>query len=345
MTTSNRTSQVLPKVVAIVGSSSTFGGLLLAHLESEWPDCHFVTIDTQPLRWPVKRVSAYRMDRRDGGEILHIDDIPEVMQARAWDMILDTRRPTMADISDVLDLEDVDSLVHVGSHYDGSDQEQFLNNAPYWTSMCRVAGVGQLVYLSDIRVYGINRGNSIPLTERSSPNPGQRHRLLLEAEPDPDQFQNPTLTPNEMGIAVLRTAMTVGPSGSSPVANELLFPSLSASKRKRNIPLQFLHQQDLVRATQRAISQGLNGVYNVASNGIVAPADVIELCRPPGSSGVPNPRRARGVSRRGLAGRPLIVTATKFRQATGTQFNYTSKQAIRAYCHSYLLGMGSHNGI
>ncbi len=345
MTTSNRTSQVLPKVVAVVGSSSTFGALLLAHLESEWPDCHFVTIDTQPLRWPVKRVSAYRMDRRDGGEILHIDDIPEVMQARAWDMILDTRRPTMADISDVLDLEDVDSLVHVGSHYDGADQEQFLNNASYWTRMCRVAGVRQIVYLSDIRVYGINRGNSIPLTERSSPNPEQRHRLLLEAEPDPDQFEEPTVAAEEMSIAVLRAAMTVGPSGSSPVADELLFPSVSASKRKRKIPFQFLHQQDLVRATQLAILRRLNGVYNVASNGIVGPGDVIELCRTPGSSGLPNSRRMRGISGGGLAGHPLIVTSTKFRQATGAQFKYTSKQAIRAYCHSYLQGMGSHNGV
>ena len=345
MTTFTQTSQPSPRVVAVVGSSSKFGALLLAHLESEWPDCHFVTIDTQPLRWPVKRVSAYRMDRRDGGEILHIDDIPEVMHARAWDMILDTRRPTMADVSDVLDLESVDTLVHVGSHYDGSDEEQFLNNATYWTRMCRVADVRQLVYLSDIRVYGINRSNAIPLTERSSPNPTQRHRLLLEAEPGPDQFQDPTLTPDGMSIAVLRAAMTVGPSGSSPVADELLLPSISASKRKGNIPLQFLHQQDLVRATQHAISRRLNGVYNVASNGIVAPGDVIELCRTPGSPGLPNPRRTRGISRSGLAGHPLIVTSTKFRQATGTQFKYTSKQAIRAYCHSYLLGMGAYNDI
>ena len=338
MTIPNRTPQDFPKVVAVVGSSSTFGALLLAYLESEWPNCQFVTIDTQPLRWPVKRVSAYRMDRRDGGEILHIDDIPEVMQARAWDMIMDTRRPTMADVSDVLNLEDVDSLVHVGSHYDGSDQEQFLNNSTYWTRMCRMSGVRQLVYLSDIRVYGINRSNSIPLTERSSPSPARRHQLLLEAEPDPEQLENPTLAPDEMSIAVLRAAMTVGPSGSSPVADELLFHSITASKRKRDTPLQFLHQQDLVRATQHAISQRLNGVYNVSSNGIVASGDVIDLCRAPGSSGLPNPRRTHGINRGRLAGQPIIVTSTKFRQAAGVPFTYTSGQAIRAYCHSYLLG-------
>ena len=343
MTTSNRSSQPPPRVVAVVGSSSTFGALLLAHLESEWPNCQFVTIDTQPLRWPVKRVSAYRMDRRDGGEILHIDDIPEVMQSRAWDMILDTRRPTMADIPDVLHLETVDSVIHVGSHYDGPGQEQFLNNTAYWIRMCRAAGVRQLVYLSDIRVYGINRDNSIPLTERSSPNPAQRHRLLLEAEPDPQQSQNPTPAPDEMSVAVLRAAMTLGPSGSSPIADELLFPSIMASKRKPNIPLQFLHQQDLVRAAQYAITQRLDGVYNVASNGIVASRDVMELCRPSGLSGLPKPPRARRVGRRRLARQPLIVTSTKFRQAAGVPFKYTSGQAIRAYCHSCLLGPGSHN--
>ena len=345
MTTSNRTSQDFPKVVAVVGSSSTFGALLLAHLEWEWPNCQFVTIDTQPLRWPVKRVSAYRMDRRDGGDILHIDDIPEVMQDRAWDMIIDTRRPTLADVGDVLHLESVDSLIHVGSHYDGPNVEQFLANTDAWVRACRMAGVSQMVYLSDIRVYGIGPSNPVPLTEHSQPSPARRHRILFEAEPDSQRHQDSALSADGMRVAVLRSAMTVGPSGSSPVADELLLPSISVPKRKRNTPLQFLHQHDLIRSAQHAVSQRISGVYNVASNGIIASGDVIELCRPSTIAGRHKLPESRGIGRAKPVVHPLIVTSTKFRQATRTQFEYTSKQAVRAYCHSYLLGMGSHNGL
>ena len=339
MTTSNRTSPALPRVVAVVGSSSTFGALLLAHLESEWPDCQFVTFDTQPLRWPVRRVSAYRMDRRDGGEILHIDDIPEVMQARAWDMIVDTRRPTMADIPDALHLEAVDSVIHVGSHYDGPDQAQFLNNTAYWIRVCRMAGVQRLAYLSDIRVYGINRHNPVPVTELTRPNPTERHRFLLDAEPGSQQPPDSAIPSDSMSVAVLRTAMTVGPSSSSPVTDELLSLSLMVSKRKRNTPLQFLHHQDLFRATQFAITRGLNGVYNVASNGIVASHEAMALCR----ASRPKYRRALGSRRNKSAEQPLIVTSTKIRQAAGMQFKYTSTQAFRAYCHSFLLAPDSDN--
>ena len=69
------------------------------------PQCQLVAIDYHPLRQPVKRVSAYRMEANRSGVTLTIDDIPEVMQTRAWDMVLENRRLTMADVPDVFNLE------------------------------------------------------------------------------------------------------------------------------------------------------------------------------------------------------------------------------------------------
>ncbi len=341
MTTSGRVSQTLPGVVAVVGASSSFGALLLAHLEAEWPDCQFVAIDTQPLRWPVRRMSAYRMDRNhSGGEILNIDDIPEVLQVKAWDMVMDEQRLTMAD---VLSASSVKSLIHIGSHYDGPDPAQFLSETASWVRACRVAGVRRVAYLSDVRVYGIGRHNPIPITELSQPNPAERHRFLLDAEPGSRQPPDTPDSSNDMSIAILRTAMTVGPSSSSPVTDELLVPSLVASKLKPNIPLQFLHHQDLLRATQYAVAGGLNGVHNVASNGIVASDEVMEMCRAPRSFVRSKYGGARRSGRSRLGGQPLILTSTKIRQAAGMRFKYTSTQAFRAYCHSILLASGSHD--
>ena len=340
--TTTQTSGASPKVVAVVGASSSCGAMLLAHLESEWANCSFVTFDALPLRWPVNQVSAYRVDWEDEGEVLHIDNIPEAMQSVAWDILQNSRRAAKADIPDILQMESVDALIHVGSHYDGPNLDQFLKNTGSWVQACRMAGVRRMLYLSDIRVYGIGPGNRVPLTELSGRNPARQHRSLSDAEDDLEQAMT-TVTANGMDIAVIRAAMTVGPGSASPAADELLLPAV-ISKRRHNFPLQFLHEQDLARTVQHAIDHGLNGVYNVASNGIVASGEMLNMCRYPGSSKVPKFVRARGAGRSSLAKHPLIVATTKIKQSAGLRFKYTSEQAARAYCHSYLLQPERNDG-
>ena len=337
MTTSDRTARTFPERVAVAGSSSTAGALLMAHLELAWPDCWFVPIDTQPLRWPVKRVSAYRMDRRDRGETFHIDNIPEVMQAKAFDELVEARRLTMADIADTLDLERVDAVIHVGSHYDGPDREQFLNNAAHWIRSCRMAAVRQLVYLSDVRVYGAGSANPIPLTERSRPGPASEHQVLLDAE---SALLDHSIEPSsdaDLRVAVLRSAMSVGPISSSPVADELLWPAVT-SHRNRSIPIQLVHQHDLMRAVQFALFHQLHGVYNVASRGIVGSKDVLDMFQKGTTFKAHRSKRYGRSVTRGMGKHPLIVSDAKFRQAAKFEAKYSSEQAARAYCHSYLLG-------
>ena len=333
-----------PQVIAVVGSASTYGALMLSRLEASLPHCQLVAIDSYPLRWPVKQMSAYRMEPNQTGAILTIDDIPEVMQSKAWDMVLDNRRLTMADVPDVLDLESVDTVINVGSCYDRDNSEAFIEDTPHWIQACRLSGVRQMVYLSDVRVYGIRPENPVPLTEQSNAAPAPHHRHLLESE----SALHEALNSGNLGgltITVLRTAMTVGPDGSTPAVNDLI-SERSLRNVNRNFPLQFLHQHDLERAVEQAITGRVAGVYNLASTGVIPSKAAAELCQGQRIS----KGRQRSFPGRGggfdLGKGPLILSSTKFKQASKFDFKYSSEQAFRSYCHSYLHEPLSHaNGI
>ena len=337
MSTAPLASDSRPRVIAVFGASSSFGALMLLHLETALPHCQLVAIDNHSLRQPVKQVSAYRMEPNRSGAILTIDDIPEIMQSRAWDMVLENRRLTMADVPDVFHLESVDTVIHVGSLYDRPNPEEFIGGTEHWVQACRMSGVRKLVYLSDIRVYGTRRENPIPLTERSEPSPSAEHRFLLDAELTLQEHFSEADSAGALQIAVLRSAMAAGPSGASPATDELLWPAV-ASRRNRSIPIQLVHQHDLARAVQFALIHQLHGVYNVASKGVIGSKRVLDMCGQGMAIKAHRPEHRAGSRTRGAGRHPLIISDTKFRQAAQFEAKYSSEQAARAYCHSYLLG-------
>ena len=333
-------------VIGVVGAASQFGAQLLLYLEKERPDCWLVAIAERPLRWPVERVSTYRLAQNRVGGILTMSDIPDFMQQKAWDMFLEGHELTIADIPDVLQLEGVDSLVHVGSYYDGPNPEQFCADAQLWLRSARIAGVRQFVYLSDVRVYGANADHPIPITERTAANPSHQHRHLADSEPalpaaadDESSAPANAHTDEEMSVAVLRTAMSVSTNHASPAAEELLLPAVTAN-RKRGFPLQFLHQHDLARAIEQVITRRLDGVFNVAGDGVVDSLDILEWCRNPGLPRQAGASRSFNSMGRQLSKHPLIMSTAKFKQSAGFRFKYSSARAIRAYCHSVILEPG-----
>lgn len=335
MTTAPQTQSAFPRVIAVIGASSIFGALMLTHLETTLPQCKLVAIDDYPLIRPVRQVSAYRMEPNRTGAILTIDDIPEIMQMKAWDLVLDNRRLTIADAPDVFHLESVDSVIHVGSHYDRSNAREFLEDTEHWVQACRLGGVRQFVYLSDIRVYGAGSVNPIPVTERVQAEPVPEHRFLLDAESNLLQGLNTLTGESDLNVAILRSAMSVGPAGSSPVADELLWSTIAAGKNG-NTPVQLIHQHDLARAAVLAITRRIEGTYNAAGSGVISARVFQDMCR----SGTANGRVGKHKTaprKRHLAKRPLILSDTKLRQAAGFNPKFSSEQAARAFCHSYVM--------
>ena len=335
MTTPNQTPTEFPKVIAVVGASSSLGALMLSQLETTLPNCQLVAIDDHPLIRPVRQVSAYRMEPNRTGAILTIEDIPEIMQMKAWDLVLDNRRLTIADAPDVFHLESVDSVIHVGSHYDRPNSRAFLEDSLHWVQACRLGGVRQFVYISDIRVYGAGSQNPVPVTERFEAEPAPEHRSLLEAESKLREGLHEPESQGGLNIAILRSAMSVGPAASSPVADELLWNTL-ASGKNGNVPIQLIHQHDLINAVVFAITNQLDGIYNVAGSGVIGTRGFRNMCKT-GTKKTRIPQRRSASKKLNLAKHPLIVSDTKLREAAGFKSKFSSEQAARAFCHSYLL--------
>ncbi len=289
----------------------------MLHLETEAPDWRLVALDAWPLRWPVAGASAHRMGGTYGGENITMDVIP-----------------------DLLRLESVDTLIHVGSHYDGVDSSQYLGEISQWVAACQTAGVRQLVYLSDCRVYGASPDTPMPVTERAALADGGAYRRLGDAEPKARIPLNITPSPEAMRVAVMRTAMTVGPTGSNPAAAEFFGRNIRVDGH-RNPPVQFLHEYDLARSVTTAINHRLGGIYNVAGDGSVFWNEIATILRAagvkPARPGTERNRQRRGAGLRTQSRNPIVVSTTKFKQAARFRYKYSSANAFRAYCHSVLL--------
>ena len=356
------------RVIAVAGAASSGADRLLHYLENALPDCWFVTFDGRSLLRPAPRVSAYRLEisreadsslltslrwtqdtaHPEYGGVISIADVPDVISDRAWDEVMVSHRITAADVADVMSMQGVDSLIYMGSHYDGPEAEQFLRATPYWMQAAQNAGVRRFVHLSDYRVYGVRPDNPVPLTEQTPTRPLAAHRELLEAEPGTED--RAAAGDAGMSVATLRTAMVVGPGGSSPVARELLLPAIGSGKggdrdrgkgQDREARLQFLHEYDLARAIVAAIEHNVDGVYNLAGGGLVALSDVMGFARTTQKGGRHAAlQKEAGRARRSggnIARHTMIASVAKFRQAARFRFRYSSEQAARAYCHSVLL--------
>ena len=129
-----------------------------------------------------------------------------------------------------------------------------------------------------------------------------------------------------MRVAILRTAMSIGPGSSSPIVDELFYPAMKAA-RKHEFPIQLVHQHDLACAVEETISRQLNGIFNIVGDGVV-PQKKCRVCA--------KIRSGRGARRAGrlrrsvgaeLAKYPLIVGANKFKQQAEFRFKYSSVRA------------------
>ena len=107
--------------------------------------------------------------------------------------------------------------------------------------------------------------------------------------------------------------------------------------RKREFPIQLVHQHDLARAVEATINRQLNGTFNIVGDGVISSKEMLGMCE----NSVTMPRGRAGRLRRPagaeLAKYPLIVSANKFKQQAEFMFKYSSTRAARVFCHTVLM--------
>lgn len=183
-----------------------------------------------------------------------------------------------------LDLEtllaDVDVLVHLVSAL-----EPWSNEEPAGTRDAEVtsllleaagaAGVGRLVLMSTAMVYGAWPDNPVPLTEASvlrplpecgfAVNKAEQERFAVQwAEEHP-----------EVAMVTLRPTVSLAEEHVGWVAGSLR--SAANLNGESEVPVQFLHMDDLAAAVELCVVGDLTGVYNVAPPGWISSGTALDL--------------------------------------------------------------------
>jgi nucleoside-diphosphate-sugar epimerase len=130
-------------------------------------------------------------------------------------------------------------------------------------------GATHVVFVSSAMVYGAMANNPVPLTEEATLRPDVEFvfaRQLATAEELVEQWR---LSVPGRSTCVLRPAVSLAAGGNSRLAAALV-SGLGRRFAEADPPSQFLHLDDLAAAVVLAVTDTLDGVFNVAPDGWVA---------------------------------------------------------------------------
>jgi len=221
------------------------------------------------------RVARYLTEHDQVGSVVGVD-----IRSRPDQGYLEIRRGDLRHMDLVPDLRNADVLVHLASAFgrrrDGTDVSPLDTASTKATfAAAQAADCGRVIVLSSAMVYGAWPTNPLPLTEQAPlrPNPGFRfaaHKAEVERLAAEWKSADPSRS-----AAILRPTTAVASGESSWVARTLRASAgLSSDKSP---PVQFLHLDDLARAVVVAVTEELDGPYNVSPDGWSDGEDVRQL--------------------------------------------------------------------
>jgi len=233
-------------------------------------------------------------------------------------------------------LEGVEVVVHLAFAIGDDDVATAARNVEGTTRLLDAAasvGASHVVLLSSAAVYGAWPNNPVPLTEEAPvrPNPGfafavQKAELERLAGEWADEHPGATLT-------ILRPAIPMDPEQSGFLSDVLRVRAPVATGAPE-VPVQFVHLDDLSSAVVHAAAARLDGVFNVAADGWLSAAEARSLAGAPPR--VPVPDRLRSilarVGRAPSAAEPYTlhpwVVATDRLKATGWSPTQTNEVTV-----------------
>src|SRR3546814_563299 len=162
-------------------------------------------------------------------------------------------------------------------------------------------------------------------------------RSLLEVEGYVRDFavDNPNVT-----LAMLRFSNVLGPDISTPLSKALELP-LTPSLMGFDPRVQLVHETDVIRAITHVLDNGVEGIYNVAGDGLVPWSEVAAIC---GKRTFPLPPYgmdllSRPLSRLGIDLPPELLGLLRYGRGvdnrrlkqTGFEYHYTSAGTVAAF--------------
>jgi UDP-glucose 4-epimerase len=207
--------------------------------------------------------------------------------------------------------------------------------------------VRNVVVKSSTLVYGAAAEDPVWFSEETRRSKQPRHaveRSLIEVEGYVRDFavDNPHVT-----VSLLRFSNVLGPAIATPISKALAMPVVP-SLFGFDPRFQFVHEDDVVRAILFVLDRQVQGIYNVAGDGLLPWSEVAAIC---GKRTFPLPPIGTGLiagplSRLGIVDLPpeLIDLLTYGRgvdnrrlKRAGFSYEHTSAGAVQAYVEAMRL--------
>jgi len=326
--------------VAVTGPTGTFGFALVPQLEAEPAVREVRGIARRPFDpaahgWA--KVTYHRGDVRDVGALARVFAGADVVVHLAF-LVTGTAR------AEVVRAINVDGTLNA-----------FRAAAS--------AGVPRFVYSSSVAAYGFHPDNPVPMTEDWPTRPDPRFFYAAEKAEIEQLLRAEAGAPGAPDLFVLRPPIVLGPHavGAKDVVPEWLRPVAGALARAvrdvrlrvpvvlPDLPLQFIHEDDVASALVRCIvGAAPPGAYNIAGPGIVTLHDIarelgiVPLPFPAGAA----QRVARAVAAAPMPGflppvtewaeafsHPAIMDTAKAQLELGWRPRYTGAEALHVTLH------------
>jgi UDP-glucose 4-epimerase len=299
--------------LAITGINSYFARMALPRLQSDPDIKKIIGIDIAPLDQDVEKVEFFREDVRSG-ELSRL-------------------------------LKGVDTVLHLAFiveeiHDKKKTHEINIDGSKNVFRSCVESGVKKIVYTSSIAAYGAHPDNPIGITEEyplveNKDSYYSTDKVAVERFLKDFREEHP-----EIKITILRPPIIIGPNLRN-VFREAWEKKLALIPKERDIPMQFLHEDDLGEALYLSVKRDIPGIFNIAADDSSSMQKLYEIAgiktievstkRLKTLTNVLFALRLHHFSQGwvSLGEFPIIVNNERFKKKTGWQPRYTTEGAFR----------------
>ena len=243
----------MSKKIALSGANSFLGRAIADYLWEEGEN--FIVLDLKRSKELPKDIPFYKID----------------LTQPTSDVIL----------ADILKTENVDTLIHLA--YLSSPTKNFsyeheleVIGTMHILHAVAAAKVKRVIFKSTTMVYGANPSNPNFITEKYKLSPNPKYHCIknkIEAENFISDF---SLKHKDISITVLRLATLIGPEIDYFLTRILNQPFLITLLGYDPL-FQILHEDDAVKAFVTALYSDKNGIFNIASDGILPISIIFKL--------------------------------------------------------------------
>lgn len=238
-------------VYAITGSSGYVGTRMTRRL-LESPDNRVIGFDVRPPRVDSDRLEFHQMDVRD-------------------------RR-----IAAVLKGRGVHSLMHfafvLDPFYDEKEMSDIdLGGTRNVLDAVLAAGIPHLLATSSTTAYGALADNPVPLDEGSPTRAGREFIYAHDKRLMDEMLRDFAAAHPDLKVCIVRPCIVLGPNVANYIAVNLIAPPVVVLLDGADVPLQFVHEDDLVELCATLLNCHTGGVYNAVGEGTVSMREIADM--------------------------------------------------------------------